>query len=87
MAVQDATPKKIMPAMYLLADCGSTNGANTDWKNSTPRAALVKGLIGLLMTSVSTSPRGFLHASLTANQSIWIIMGLIITHLNTPPLG
>ena len=47
-----------MPAMYSLADCGSTQGAKTCSKNSTASAAIVKGLTSQLTTSVSTRPRG-----------------------------
>ena len=61
--------------MYSLADWGSTQGANRYWKNSTPSAAMVKGLMSQLTTSVSSSPRGFWPTSLTALQSIWIIIG------------
>jgi len=75
MAVQGATPSRIMPAMYSLADCGSTQGAKTYWKKNTPSAAMVKGLMSQLTTSVSSRPRGFLPTSFTAVQSIWIIIG------------
>jgi len=75
MAVQGATPSRIMPAMYCCADCGSTQGANRCWKNSTPSAAIVKGLISQLTTSVSTSPRGRRPTFLIDDQSIWIIIG------------
>ncbi len=64
-----------MPAMYSLADAGSTQGANRYWKNSTPSAAIVNGLISQLTTSVSASPPGRLPTSFTALQSIWIIIG------------
>ena len=64
-----------MPAMYSLADCGSTQGAKITLKNSTPSAAMVKGLMSQFTTSVSTSPRGFLPTSLMDDQSIWIIIG------------
>jgi hypothetical protein len=45
------------------------------WKNSTPSAAIVKGLISQLTTSVSIRPRACLPTSFTACQSIWIIIG------------
>ena len=75
MAVQGATPSRIMPAMYSRADCGSTKDANTCSKNSTPSSAIVKGLINQLTTSVSTRPPGRRRTSFTADQSIWIIIG------------
>ncbi|MDT4848451.1 hypothetical protein FQZ97_825400 [compost metagenome] len=75
MAVQGATPSRIMPAMYSLADCGSTKGANRYLKNSTPSAAMVKGLMSQLITTVSIRPCGFLPTSRTAAKSIWIIIG------------
>ena len=61
--------------MYSLADCGSTQGAKMTWKNSTPSAAMVKGLMSQFTTKVSTRPCGFLPTSRTACQSIWIIIG------------
>ena len=61
--------------MYSLADCGSTQGANTYWKNSTPSAAMVNGLTSQLTTRVSASPRGLRRMSFTACQSTWIIIG------------
>ena len=75
IAVQGATPSRIMPAMYSLADCGSTHGAKMYWKNSTPRAAMVKGLMSQFTTRVSSSPCGRLPTSLMARQSTWIIIG------------
>ena len=72
-----------MPAIYSFADCGSTQSAKKPLKNSHPKAAIVKGLINQLMTSVNANPLGLLPTSLMDEKSIWIIMGYTINQINT----
>ncbi len=69
--------------MYWLAVAGSTQGANTCSKNSTASAAIVKGLMSQLTTSVNARPRGLRPTARTDAKSICTIIGTIITQMNT----
>jgi hypothetical protein len=61
--------------MYSGALSGSIRPAKTCSKNSTARAAIVKGLISQLMTSVITRPLGRRPTALSEPKSIAIIIG------------
>jgi hypothetical protein len=63
------------PAMYSGARSGSIRPAKMWLKNRTARAAIVKGLISQLTTSVMTSPFGFCPTALSEPKSIAIIIG------------
>ena len=58
MAVHGAAPSRIRPAIYCPAVPGSMKGAKTHSKNSTPRAAMVKGLISQFTARVMIIPLG-----------------------------
>jgi len=75
MAVQGATPSRIMPAIYSLADCGSTSPANRYSKKRMPSAAIVNGFINQLTTSVMQIPFGFLPTSFSDAKSTFTIIG------------
>ena len=75
MAVQGATPSRIMPAMYCCASAGDTHPAKTNSKKNTPRVAMVKGLMSQFTSKVSARPRGRRPTPRTALQSIWTIIG------------
>ena len=75
MAVHGATPNRIIPAMYSLAVCASTMSAKNTLKNNQPNAAIVKGLINQLITSVKIKPFGFLLTSLMDEKSTCTIIG------------
>ena len=64
-----------MPAIYSCADAGSTKSANSTLKNNQPKAAMVKGLINQLMTTVSNNPLGFRPTSFMEEKSICTIIG------------
>src|SRR5690554_8229256 len=72
-----------MPAIYSLADCGSTRSTNKILKNNQPKAAMVKGLISQLTTKVNSKPLGRRPTSLTAEKSICTIIGKIIIQIST----
>jgi hypothetical protein len=75
MAVQGATPRRIMPAMYCVASPGSTRSANSTRKNSQPNAAMENGLMSQFTTTVSASPLGRRPTSRMAVKSICTIIG------------
>ena len=75
MAVQGAAPKRISPAMYSGTFAGSIHPANRWLKNSTASAAMVKGLISQLITSVITNPSGRCPTSRNERKSLAVIIG------------
>ncbi|MNT90198.1 hypothetical protein D3C72_2310570 [compost metagenome] len=58
-----------------MASSGETRSANTCWKNSTPRIAMVKGLISQLTTSVTHRPLGLRPTSFSEAKSMLTIIG------------
>ena len=61
--------------MYPSASSGGIQSANTDLKNRTPSAAMVKGLISQLTTRVIRRPRGCSATRFRLEKSTAIIIG------------
>ena len=82
MAVQGATPKSIIPAIYCFASSGETKFLKKNSKNKIPSIAIVNGLTIQLIISVITNPFGAELNSLILRKSIFIIIGKIMSQIS-----
>ena len=83
MAVQGAAARIIEPAMYWSASTGVTQAAKRNRKNSHAKKAIENGFTSQLTTKVTARPFGRLPTLRTEAKSTFIIIGMIISQINT----
>src|SRR4029077_2799679 len=83
MAVQGDAARMIEPAIYWSASPGVTQAAKRYRKNSHAKRAIEKGFTSQLTTKVTVRPFGRLPTLRTEAKSTFIIIGMIISQINT----
>ena len=82
MAVQGATPSRIMPATYSWPMAAGIQGLNNPRMKSQASAVMVSGLISQFTATVTRRARGWLPMLPMAEKSTASIMGKIIPQMS-----